>query len=350
MPGDRVFLVRRSETSARAEGETALGNFPMPFLADLPVALAAALAHLPGARWYAASPDAPDRPAEDVARAVGEAAGSHPASRGFVARRLDRTAVTGLLLTTALAVTFLGALLLGVLALLVRRVATIQHVDNSVAAWGYDHRSAASTNALHWVTDLGSIQIVVGLAILLVVVDFLRHRNRWSFLFLLVVLVGMEISMLSIKGLVGRLRPTLTPEAATLGPSFPSGHSATAAAFYAAAALIIGRRLSGRWRHLAIAVAVGLAVAVAGSRCCSTSTGSPTSSAASRSAGPGSRSAPSSSAAGCSGRRPRPKSPPTKLRRPRRATARPAHQLSTLRPMSSVGRRRLSPDRRGGTT
>ena len=162
--------------------------------------------------------------------------------------------------------TFLGVLLLGVLALLVRRVASIQHVDNSVAAWGYDHRSATSTHALHWVTDFGSIQIVVGLALLLVVVDFLRHRNRWSFLFLLVVLVGMEISMLSVKGLVGRLRPTLTPEAATLGPSFPSGHSATAAAFYAAAALIIGRRLSGRWRHLAIAVAVGLAVAVAGSR------------------------------------------------------------------------------------
>jgi undecaprenyl-diphosphatase len=238
----------------------------MPFLADLTVALAAALLTFLAARWYAASPNAPDRPTEDVARAVGEAAGSHPASRGFVARRLDRTAVTGLLLTTALAVTFLGVLLLGVLALLVRRVASIQHVDNSVAAWGYDHRSATSTKALHWVTDFGSIQIVVGLAILLVVVDFLRHRNRWSFLFLLVVLVGMEISMLSIKGLVGRLRPTLTPEAATLGPSFPSGHSATAAAFYAAAALIIGRRLSGRWRHLAIAVAVGLAVAVAGSR------------------------------------------------------------------------------------
>jgi len=183
-----------------------------------------------------------------------------------VARRLDRTAVTGLLLTTALAVTFLGALLLGVLALLVRRVAAIQHVDNSVAGWGYDHRSAASTRALHWITNLGSIQIVVGLALLLVLVDLYRHRNRWSFLFLLVVLVGMEISMLSVKALVGRLRPTLTPEAATLGPSFPSGHSATAAAFYAAAALIIGRSLSGRWRHLAIAIAVGLAVAVAASR------------------------------------------------------------------------------------
>ena len=238
----------------------------MPFLADLLVALGVALVTFLAARWYAASPKTPDRPTSEAARAVGEAAGSHPATRGFVARRLDRTAVTGLLLTTALAVTFLGALLLGVLALLVRRVASIQHVDNSVAAWGYDHRSAASTRALRVITDLGSIQIVVGLALVLVLVDLYRHRNRWSFLFLLIVLVGMEISMLSVKALVGRLRPTLTPEAATLGPSFPSGHSATAAAFYAAAALIIGRSLSGRWRHLAIAVAVALAVAVAGSR------------------------------------------------------------------------------------
>ena len=238
----------------------------MPFLADLLVALGAAAVTYFAARWYAASPNTTDQPAEDVARAVGEAVGSHPATRGFVARRLDRTAVTGLLLTTALAVTFLGALLLGVLALLVRRIAWIQHIDNSVAAWGYDHRSAASTHALRVITDLGSIRVVVGLALVLVLVDLVRHRNRWSFLFLLVVLSGMEILMLSVKALVGRLRPTLTPEAATLGPSFPSGHSATAAAFYAAAALIIGRSLSGRWRHLAIAVAVGLAVAVAGSR------------------------------------------------------------------------------------
>ena len=36
-----------------------------------------------------------------------------------------------------------------------------------------------------------------------------------------------------------RARPTLNPVAATLGPSFPSGHSSTAAAFYAALALIL---------------------------------------------------------------------------------------------------------------
>jgi undecaprenyl-diphosphatase len=76
----------------------------------------------------------------------------------------------------------------------------------------------------------------------------------------------MEAIMLGTKGLVGRLRPTLNPDAATLGPSFPSGHSATAAAFYAAAALILARALRRPLRQLVIAAAVAIAVAVAASR------------------------------------------------------------------------------------
>jgi undecaprenyl-diphosphatase len=76
----------------------------------------------------------------------------------------------------------------------------------------------------------------------------------------------MEASMLGVKDLVGRLRPTLNPAAAKLGPSFPSGHSATAAAFYAAAALIIGLSLRRPARHFVIGAAVAVAVAVAGSR------------------------------------------------------------------------------------
>jgi undecaprenyl-diphosphatase len=80
------------------------------------------------------------------------------------------------------------------------------------------------------------------------------------------VLGGEEAGMLAVKALVGRVRPTLTSEAASLGPSFPSGHSATAAAFYAAAALVLGRSLTGRARHLIIAGAVAVATAVAASR------------------------------------------------------------------------------------
>jgi len=70
----------------------------------------------------------------------------------------------------------------------------------------------------------------------------------------------------AIKDLVGRARPTLNPLAATLGPSFPSGHSSTSAAFYAACALLLGRGRGHRARTLLAGAAVATAVAVAASR------------------------------------------------------------------------------------
>ncbi|HEY7197557.1 MAG TPA: phosphatase PAP2 family protein [Gaiellaceae bacterium] len=238
----------------------------MPLLADLIAALAAGLLAFLAARWYARSSVTPERPAEEVARAVGTQVRQHSSLRRLVVRRLDPSVTTGLLLTLALALTLFGGLVLGILAWLVRRVAVIQHVDNSVAAWGHDHRSAASTSALKAITELGNLRIVIGLAVVLVLVDVIRHRNRWSFLLVLVVLAGMEAAMLGVKDIVGRLRPTLEPAAAALGPSFPSGHSATAAAFYATAALIIGRSLERPARRLVIGAAIGLTVAVAASR------------------------------------------------------------------------------------
>ena len=238
----------------------------VPLLVDLIAAFAAGLLALLGARWYARSPLTPERPTEEVARIVGDEVRQHTGLRRLVVRRLDRSVTTGLLLTLALALTLVGGLLLGVLALLVRRVAVIQHVDNSVAAWGYDHRSPLSTTGLKAITELGNIKVVIGFAIVLVIVDAFRRRNRWSFFFLVTVLAGMEASMLVVKDVVERVRPTLNPAAASLGPSFPSGHSATAAAFYAAVALIIGRSLRRPARQLVIAGAIGIAVAVAASR------------------------------------------------------------------------------------
>ncbi len=238
----------------------------VPLLVDLIAAFAAGLLALLGARWYARSPLTPERPTEEVARSVGDAVRQHTGLRRLVLRRLDRSVTTGLLLTLALALTLVGGLVLGVLALLVRRVAVIQHVDNSVAAWVQDHSSPLSTSGLKAITELGNIKVVIGFAIVLVIVDAFRRRNRWSFLFLVTVMAGMEASMLVVKDIVERVRPTLNPAAATLGPSFPSGHSATAAAFYAATALIIGRTLRRPARQLVIAGAIGIAVAVAASR------------------------------------------------------------------------------------
>jgi membrane-associated phospholipid phosphatase len=238
----------------------------MPLFADLIAALVAGLLAVLAARWYARSALTPERPAEAVGRALGEAAKPHRTLRRHLVRRLDREVTSGFLLTLALVATLVGGVVLGLLALSVRRIAFIQHTDNSLAAWGYDHRSATATSGLHAITELGNIRLVIVLAVLVAILDLFRSRSRWTPLFLLVVLAGMEISQLGVKDLVGRVRPTFDPAAATLGPSFPSGHSATAAAFYAAAALIVGRTLHRPARELVIAAAVGIAVGVAASR------------------------------------------------------------------------------------
>lgn len=238
----------------------------MPLVVDLTAALLAGLLAYLAAQWYVRSPATPARPAEDAARAVGEAIKPHRGLRRHLARRMDREVASGLLLTLALAVTLVGFLVLGVLALLVHHVAFLQHIDNSAAAWGYDHRTSASTSGLHAITQLGNIMVVVVIAVLVVAIDLLRKGSRWGWLFLLVVLAGSELAQFGVKQLVGRLRPTLDPAAAALGPSFPSGHSATAAAFWAAVALIIGRNLPRRARPFFAAAAVAVAAGVAASR------------------------------------------------------------------------------------
>ena len=84
--------------------------------------------------------------------------------------------------------------------------------------------------------------------------------------FLAVVTIGDSLATNAVKAAIDRARPAIDPVAATLGPSFPSGHSSTAAAFFAALALLAGRRRSAGTRAALAAAAVGIAVAVACSR------------------------------------------------------------------------------------
>ena len=107
---------------------------------------------------------------------------------------------------------------------------------------------------------------MIGLAIVLAIVEYIRRPNRWIVLFLLVVILGQNLLTNGLKELLDRVRPDLNPIAETLGPSFPSGHSATAAAFYAAAALVLGRGRPARARAFLAGSAVAIAVAVACTR------------------------------------------------------------------------------------
>jgi hypothetical protein len=151
---------------------------PIPLFVDLIAAFITGATALLAAIWYAQSPATPVRPSLDAARAVGDAVRPHRTLRRLLVRRLDRSVTTGLLLTLALTCTLAAGIVLGVLVFLVRKVAGSQHLDNSVAAWGYDHRSPLSTSLLRAITNLGSIKVVIGLAVLLVAVDFDRTRSR----------------------------------------------------------------------------------------------------------------------------------------------------------------------------
>jgi undecaprenyl-diphosphatase len=180
--------------------------------------------------------------------------------------RLEPATATGLALTLALVFAIGGGLLLGVLAYLARTKSQLAGLDSSVARWGNRHASATSMHVLNDITQLGSIYTIIGLCVVLAIAETIRERTVWVAAFIVAVMGGEELLTLAVKQLIDRVRPTFNPAAATLGPSFPSGHSATAAAFYATAALLLGRWRGRSARALLAGLAGGLAVAVAASR------------------------------------------------------------------------------------
>ena len=207
-----------------------------------------------------------EEPSEAAARVVAEEAVKRPWLRHALARRVDARAATGLALTLALGVAIVGGLVIGLLAYLVRSSGTLVSVDQSAGEWGQDHATAWSTDLVRLVTDLGGTWLVLAIGLVVGAVEYVRVPNRWIPAFLATVVIGEVILVNAIKELLDRARPTFDPITETLGPSFPSGHSATAAAFYAAIALVLARRRSPRTRSLLAGGAVAIAVGVAASR------------------------------------------------------------------------------------
>ncbi|MHB8642653.1 MAG: phosphatase PAP2 family protein [Gaiellaceae bacterium] len=155
-----------------------------------------------------------------------------------------------------------GTALFAVLAYLVATNARILEIDDDVASWVYSHSTSFSTDAVKAVTQLGSVYTVVALAVVLAVVQ----RSAAVAAFLVAVIGGEEILVHTAKALADRARPAFNPAAASLGPSFPSGHSANAAAFFAAAALVIVRSRGRTVSAVLAGLATAIAVAVAASR------------------------------------------------------------------------------------
>ena len=216
--------------------------------------------------WHYPSGTAARTPSIAAAQAVGRELGHHSRLRRLIKSRLNPEAATGLALTLALGAVLVGGVILGGLAYFVRTNSRLVDLDASVAQWGADHAGSVSERGLTLITHLGETWFVVLLAILVWLVAHLRRPNRWIPLFLVSVLVGQWLLTNGIKELLDRVRPALNPIAETLGPSFPSGHTTAAAAFYAAAALVLGRGMGRHGRALLAGAAAGIPVSVACTR------------------------------------------------------------------------------------
>jgi membrane-associated phospholipid phosphatase len=191
---------------------------------------------------------------------------SRTSSSGFLRRRMDPEAATGLALTVALAAIVVAGVVIGCLVLMVRSNTGFAHFDRGVATWGAKEAHARATNLLLIVTWFGSTIGVVVMAVIVAIVAFLRIRRPAVFLYLLLVVAGQDVLSNLVKLAVNRARPTIDQLVGASGSSFPSGHSTAAAACYAAFALLLGIGLRPRARALLFAAAVAIAVAVGCSR------------------------------------------------------------------------------------
>jgi undecaprenyl-diphosphatase len=187
-------------------------------------------------------------------------------SPAFVRARFDPSRATGLALTIALVVVVIAAIVFAAMAVMVASATGLQPADLSVERWADAHATGFVRDVLNAVTDLAATGPIVVVMVIVAVVESIRVWSRAIVPFLLVVIAGQTFIVELLKHIADRARPDINPVAATLGPSFPSGHSASAAACFAAVALLLGRRRSPRTQAILFGAAVGVAVAVASTR------------------------------------------------------------------------------------
>ena len=210
-------------------------------------------------------------PDQDVTRGHGPA--DHAAEElfraraaRFLRRRLDPEAATGLALTVALGLILAAALGFGLVSDMVSTHTGLYRWDASAAAWGAEPANPTSTRVLGLITWLGATVTVVSVSVALGVLEWVERRRLAVLAFLVMVVAGQNLIANTVKALVDRERPPVPHLAPSSGFSFPSGHTAAAAATWAAVALGLGRGRPLPVKAWLAAGAAAITVAVASSR------------------------------------------------------------------------------------
>lgn len=185
---------------------------------------------------------------------------------GFLRRRVDPQRTAGLMLTVQFLIVLVTAVVVGVVFDMVDDNAGIARFDDRVSRWGIDHASDGALEVLRVVTRLGGTSVVFAVLGGIGVYYVVAKRNVEVALFLATTGIGVVALNNLLKLLVDRERPSVGQLVGYSGSSFPSGHSATAAACWAAVALVAGRSRSRPVRALLAGAAALIAGGVAASR------------------------------------------------------------------------------------
>jgi undecaprenyl-diphosphatase len=156
----------------------------------------------------------------------------------------------------------LGRLLTGPLA-----GGAIVRADERIAHWMVDQRTPTWNHATVWGSLLAETTTKVVVTALLALVFLMVWRRWFEPVFLVVSLVIEAAAFIVVTTIVGRDRPDVPRlDGSPVGSSFPSGHTAAAAA-YAAIAVVVFWHTRKRWaRILVVFVAALVPFIVAASR------------------------------------------------------------------------------------
>jgi undecaprenyl-diphosphatase len=171
-------------------------------------------------------------------------------------------------------IAWLGAVLLGLLALMlglgallsrVERGSTFERVDAGVPRWLAARRTGALDTLSAVAAELGNTAVVLVVAVLAGGLAVVVLRT-WRPLVVIAVALAGEVSIfLTTAAVIDRPRPPVGHLDTELPPtsSFPSGHTAAAICLYGALAAIVLTTTRGRWRWSFVGLAVTLVVLVA---------------------------------------------------------------------------------------
>jgi undecaprenyl-diphosphatase len=178
----------------------------------------------------------------------------------------DRRVIGGVAVAVSFVALLTAALFVGWVFSSIDSNRGVARWDQSVADWGPEHASSSAASVMKAITRLGATYVLIGIMIVIGVIDWARRRQWTTLWFLLTGGLGVVLINNALKLLIMRDRPPVEHLVGSAGSSFPSGHSAAAAACWMAIALVAGRWLPRPVRPWLSIVAVGLAVLVGASR------------------------------------------------------------------------------------